>query len=488
MTAQAHIPITLVGATVIDGNGGAPVQHTTIVIDYGRITAIGPRSEVSPPPGSNQIDVTGKYVLPGLIDTNAHLTVYGVDPLAGYETLVRYAPHNTDLAIEGAQLHLKYGVTTIRDSYGVLTAEIPARAAIESGTVVGARILAAGNIVGWGGPFSVTFGAPNSPGRPKTVPQPFSQLTRFQQEFNDLITQGTGEELMDLDPPEIRVAVESYVGKGPDFIKFGGTAHWMYPTLIGFSAAAQRAIVEVAHTHGLVAETHATSREALRMALDAGIDLIQHPEVLSPREMPDDIVERIRDRDVICSVIANTLAGAAWKRHLEDAAAAEKRRTGEAQRGHHALDTAFSRRFRHLDSDIDTKIRRENAQRLIVEGCRITIGTDNYHGAAPEFRREPKLETQEPGIGTILALEGLVELGMSPGEAIVAATRNGAIACRALDRFGTLEVGKCADLIVLERDPLESITNIRTLSLVISRGRIVDRDGLPNRRVFSRPN
>ena len=75
---------------------------------------------------------------------------------------------------------------------------------------------------------------------------------------------------------------------------------------------------------------------------------------------------------------------------------------------------------------------------------------------------------------------------MTPAQAIVAATKNGAIASRGLADFGTIEVGKRADLIVLDADPLADITNLRKLSLVMRDGRIVDRAALPTQRVLSR--
>ena len=73
------------------------------------------------------------------------------------------------------------------------------------------------------------------------------------------------------------------------------------------------------------------------------------------------------------------------------------------------------------------EMRRRNAKTLIAAGAVITVGTDNYWASAPELARSPKVETQDHGIGTILAIEGLVELGMTPMQALVAATKNGAI-------------------------------------------------------------
>ena len=134
------------------------------------------------------------------------------------------------------------------------------------------------------------------------------------------------------------------------------------------------------------------------------------------------------------------------------------------------------------------EIRRQNAEALIEAGCVTTIGTDNYLGTAPEFRRNPKKAlNQSFGTGSVLATEGLVELGMTPMEAIVAVTRNGAYASKMLEELGTLEPGKLADVLVFDANPLDDIRNIRRLNSVIRDGNIVDLDALPNERIFSSP-
>ena len=132
-------------------------------------------------------------------------------------------------------------------------------------------------------------------------------------------------------------------------------------------------------------------------------------------------------------------------------------------------------------------MRRVNAQKLIKAGNILTPGTDNYVGTAPEFRREPKAIWTEPGMGTITAIEGLVELGMTPSQAIVAATKNGALACRMTKDLGTVETGKLADLLILDADPLANIANIRKLRTVIKEGRVVDPAKLPENPIWYRP-
>lgn len=466
-SAQDQRTTAIVGATVIDGNGAPPMQDATILIRGQRITALGPRSSVPVPAGARVIAGGGKYVVPGFIDTNVHLSLYG----AG-ESFVRYEHQNADLTLESAQLQLKHGITTVRDSYGSLLPLIEVRDRIKNGAAIGPRILVAGNIVGWGGPYSVSFSLVRQTG-----------LTLFQEQINDFITQGSGEELMEMSPDELRVAINKYLDKGPDFIKFGGTSHFSNPVMIGFSPAAQRVLVEETHKRGLVAETHSTSSEGLRLSLEAGVDLVQHPEVL-PGDMSSEMVNMFRDQKVICAMLSNTITGKVWERHL-------KQKTERASKKDTAATVTRTKTSVELRAEREAQgqgleVRRRNAQKLIQGGCTVTIGTDNYLGTAPEFRREPKAENQEAGIGSIIAIEGLVELGMTPMQAIVAATRNGALATKGIKNYGTLEVGKLADLILLDADPLSDIRNIRRLSLVMRDGSVIDRDALPTKPVWHR--
>jgi imidazolonepropionase-like amidohydrolase/cyclophilin family peptidyl-prolyl cis-trans isomerase len=464
--------IAIDGATIIDGNGEAPVRDGIVVISGSRITAVGPRASVRVPPGATVIDAKGRYVVPGFIDTNVHLSLYG-GAKERYESLVRYQPRQNEIVLEAAQLDLRHGVTTVRDSYGMLVPLTQMRDSIAKGDAVGARIQAAGNIVGWGGPYSISFSL-----------TPERDLTLFQEQMNDYVTQGAGENLNDLTPEELRIAINKYLDKGPDFIKYGGTSHFSLPTYIGFSPEAQRVMVDEAHKRGRGAETHSTTIEGLRLSILAGIDLIQHPEVLTPRPMPDDLIRLIKERKVIGSMLVSTMTGEAWTKHLKAKEDAQKKFDKAGAARTHTPTFAEERR-QAVELGADVEMRRQNAQKLIHAGCLLTPGTDSYWGAAPEFAREPKPETQDHGTGTILAIEGLVELGMTPAQAIVAGTKNGAIACRKLNDYGTLEAGKLADLLILDADPLSDIHNIRKLKIVMKEGRMIDFARLPEKRVLS---
>lgn len=469
--AQPQSTIALVGATVIDGTGAPAMSDATIVIRGNRIAAVGPRTRVQVPNGARVIDATGKFVTPGFVDTNVHVSIY-----SGLENFARYQDRFTDVVIEAAQLHLKHGVTTIRDSYGMLAPLKAARDAIASGKVVGPRMYFAGNIVGWGGPWSLTFS-----GRPP------ENLSLLQEQMNDAITEGAGEELVHMEPDSLRVAINAYLDKGVDFLKYGGTSHFGGPIQIGFSDRAQKVIVDAVHARGKIAETHSTTPEGLRMSLSAGVDLVQHPEVLDV-PMSDELADMFVERKVICAMLSNTITGAPWQTYVRQKQrddSTRKARADSAQSQGWRRERTSAERQRDR-GNVGMEMRRRNAEKLIKRGCITTIATDNYLGLAPEFRRDPKPAWQEAGTGSLSAIEGLVELGMTPMQAIVAATKNGAIASHAEKDYGTIEVGKAADLVMLDADPLADIKNIRKLSTVIANGAVIDPKSLPTNPVWSR--
>ena len=113
---NAGTTTAIVGATVIDGTGAAPIPNATVVIKDKRITALGPRDKVTVPAGATVIDGAGRFVTPGFIDTNVHISMY-----ANLETLARYLPRATEVVTEGAQLDSNTGsrpCETVTESWG----------------------------------------------------------------------------------------------------------------------------------------------------------------------------------------------------------------------------------------------------------------------------------------------------------------------------------------------------------------------------------
>ena len=462
------MPLTVTNVTLIDGTGAAPRTHVTVRIENGRIVGIEGASVRTTPanaPVGEAIDGTGRFLVPGFFDNNAHLTVYGQP--SRRDTSAKYGDRNEELALEFAQRTLKAGVTTLVDSYGVLPPSIVVRDRINQGEAVGSRLLLAGNILGWGGPFSITFSLTKD-----------SDLSMFQEKWDDLLAQGMGEELADMTPEELRTAMNGYLDRGVDVIKYGGTSHFMRPSLIGFSPRQQAVIVAEAHKRGKPVQTHATSSEGLRLAVEAGIDLIQHPEMMS-RDLPDDLIRLVVTKGVFCGMRANLFTGEAWNHHRS------QRAEVEARIAKLPVATTAAEHWRRDDMLQETlDIQRRNAVRLIAAGCKVTPATDSYLGDAPEFRRQAKTDELEPGSGTALAIEGFVELGMTPMQALVAATANGAAAALRSKDLGTIEKGKVADFILLTSDPLADIHNIEKIAAVIAQGRRVDLASLPEHPIF----
>ncbi|MEO7206541.1 MAG: amidohydrolase family protein [Steroidobacteraceae bacterium] len=462
--AEQASPLLITNVTLIDGTGAAPQPHMNVTIESGHLIEVA-RTASKTVAGEVKIDGTGKFLVPGFFDNNAHLTVYGQP--ARRDTSAKYGDRNEELALEFAQRTLKAGITTLVDSYGVLPPSIVVRDRINRGEAVGSRLLLAGNILGWGGPFSITFSLTKD-----------ADLSLFEEKWNDLLAQGMGEDLADMTPEELRVAMIGYLDKGVDVIKYGGTSHFMRPSLIGFSPRQQAVIVAQAHKRGKPVQTHATSSEGLRLAVEAGIDLIQHPEMMS-RDLPDDLIQLIVSKKTFCGMRANLITGDAWRHHQT------QRADAEARIAKMPPATTSAEHWRRMDMLQETfEIQRRNAIRLISAGCRVTPATDSYLGDAPEFRRVVKTEELEPGSGTVRAIEGFVELGMTPMQAIIAATANGAGAAFRSRDLGTIEKGKVADLVLLDADPLADIHNIEKVSAVVAQGKAVDLDSLPQHPIF----
>jgi imidazolonepropionase-like amidohydrolase len=285
-------------------------------------------------------------------------------------------------------------------------------------------------------------------------------------------------------PAEVREAIARYLDKGVDFVKYGGTTHKMTPSLILFSPRVQETIVDEVHARGKAVETHCTSSEALRISVLAGIDLIQHPEALDV-PMTDELLQLIVDHDVICSINFDAIAGEVWTDYRAMVDERERARP-MPNRPLTGLEMRLRSNWHHREWW------RTNAQRLIEAGCRIATPSDTAAllptSVMPETSRLATGYSNSPGHSTHLSIEGAVELGLTPMDAIVAATRNGAIACKSLDQFGTVEQGKSADLVVLDRNPLDDIHNIESVRHVVARGQLVDRNALPEHPVYSEPD
>jgi imidazolonepropionase-like amidohydrolase len=233
---------------------------------------------------------------------------------------------------------------------------------------------------------------------------------RFDELAMDYIAQGSGEELLEMSPDELRVAINNTLDKGPTS---SNTAASHTNSLITFSPRQQQALVEEVHKRGKFAEVHSTNPEPLRLSVEAGIDVIQHPEVHSV-PIPDDLVKLIVDRKVMCSILSNGITGKPWADYQKGRVRADSARADSVR-----TDTMRARRVAKTGWEIQRDkgatrmaVRRGNAEKLIKGGCITTPSTDTYLSGAPEFSRVPRSDLHMmPGTATLAAIEGLVGSG-----------------------------------------------------------------------------
>ncbi|USX53487.1 amidohydrolase family protein [Lentzea sp. HUAS12] len=442
--------LLLTGATIIDGVSDGGAEGRSILVENGRITAIGRREDIAVPADAEIVDHSGRFVIPGLMNANVHLLVNAL-----YETLVRYDGRYEDLITEAAQVALKAGLTTVFDTWGPRRALMAVRDRINRGETVGSRIRCAGNIVGFDGPFSGDFD-----GRIPGVGTSY-----FVDRVNAAWVENTGRHLMWLEPHEVAKEVRGYIERGIDFVKYASNEHGGIAAgaFLVFSERTQRAIVEEAHRAGLTAQAHATSVEGLRIAVDAGCDLVQHPNTTGPTAIPDDLLEQF----------ARTGSGAAVFPVTEN-----------------GLDFLKS-----SISDFEWtmwKASDANTRNLISAGANILLANDGGI-FAPEVLQEPMIKgtwngmPEEEALGRLATghfvwLRAMEEKGMKPMDLLHAATRNIAKAYHVDDDLGTLEVGKIADMVVLDHDPLQGAKNYESIHAVIKDGVPVDLGALPEQR------
>ena len=440
--------LAVTGATLIDGTGRAPIADAVVVIENARIKAGGPAVSTPVPAGIQRVDGRGKFVIPGLMDANLHLYLNG-----DLESLIRYEGRYHEIILEGAQIALKTGQTTVFDTWGPRADLVKVRDLINAGQAVGSRIYLAGNIIGFSGPLGPDFFLASAAHASKA----------FVKRTNAHWEEGSGRELLWMPPDSLRQAIRRYIALGVDFLKYGASGH-VDMNLISFSERAQRVIVEEGHRAGKTVQTHTTSPESLDMAIEAGVDIITHGDISGPTyPIPDETIRKLVDRNTSVSVLAIT------RRSLDALVA----------KSPEGILTPYM------------KVSASNIRNMVKAGVKLMISTDAGVQNPIRLAESPTLASDtvdsrvKLGEGHFNALLALEEAGMAPMEILKSATSNIAKAYKVDRELGTLEPGKAADLVILEADPLGSARNYRRIHTVIKGGMVVDRAALPSAPVIS---
>lgn len=247
------------GATLIDGNGGPPVKDAVIVVSDNRITAVGPKATVEIPASAQIEDLTGKTVIPGLIDCHIHLDLHGLADT--YEENLVEDKLRTLRAAAEMRDTLQTGFTTVRSVGSVNYIDLAVKQGVALGYVEGPRILAAGKII------TMT-----------------SSGTEY---FNGMYREADG-------PDECRKAAREQLKNGADFLKLMATGAVMNPGSKPGAAELEKeemqAIVREGLKLGKHTAAHAHGAEGIKNAVAAGVRTIEHGTLAD-----DQALEMIRE-------------------------------------------------------------------------------------------------------------------------------------------------------------------------------------------------
>jgi imidazolonepropionase-like amidohydrolase len=445
--AQAPTVTVFEGARLITGDGSAPIENSAFVVENNRFTQIGRRGEVPVPAGARRVDISGKTVMPTLVDLHGHFGFQNIPAgTMSKETFTRenLLDHMQRLAFHGVGAAVGVGDLVDRsDMHGGRTGwgDVPLR--LREEVVPGAALFrTSGAGMAWPG-----SGAQGDPSR-VDVSYPVST------------------------PQEARAAVDDYVKIKPAFIKIWvddrrGTKKTLTPELY-------RAIADEAHKFNVPVAVHNVKLDDAKELLRAGVEGWLHVPVRDGDVVDDEIVGIVKDRIarndrpvmwVTPSLITswmNTTGGTrpAW---LDDPLL-------RATYSPEQIDKYWGDPLKKMSPEAVARARKNfeadgrNAMKLRAAGMRIVEGTDTGQS---RFLI---------GYFNHLDLESMVAMGMTPSEVIVAATRDSAEIAH-LDA-GLVAPGKSADFIVLDANPLESISNTRRIDKVYLRGQEVPRAAL----------
>jgi len=415
------------GARLITGDGGAPLENSAFVVEGNRFTAVGRNGELQAPAGATRVDLTGKTVMPAIIDAHGHLgfldMANGTMSKANF-TRENYIDHLQRYAYHGVAATISTGTDMGELAYELRDEIIPDAAIIRT----------VGRGLAWPG------SGPNDPSR------------------NDVPYAVTNVE-------QARKAVQDLAAHKPDFVKIwvddrNGRQKKLTPEIY-------QAAVDEAHKHNLRAIAHVFDLEDAKGLVRAGVEGFLH----SIRDAPvdDEFITLAKEHNIWITpnlgginrasligpagtpawfddpLVRETIAPVMINARTE---MYEKRRTaGAPAAGAQVFDLA-------------------NTRKLHAAGVRLVLGSDTAGDA-----------NRWIGMMTLVEFENMVAAGLTPAEVIVAATRDAAAVLR-LDQLGTVASGKSADFIVLDANPLDNIVNVRKIARVYLRGQEVDRAGL----------
>jgi imidazolonepropionase-like amidohydrolase len=424
--------LAVVGGVLIDGHEGPPVPNSVVLIDGKRIVAVGTRDSLKVPPETKVIDAAGHYVLPGLIDRHVHLDLLGyggVGDRGGYGYWHKtYGPQYELVAETSARQLLFQGVTTAVDLGGDPAIQLKLRDRISRGDIPGPRLLVS---IGWITNWSDEQFASHHRGKAGAGPSGV-------QVFNVRSVE------------DAQQAIQKTVEMGADIVKL----------YTGLTAEQMKPISEGARKKGLRITGHVSGRDDTLMRIRSGQHAIEHQGFdAADGEVVKELVAR---RTVVVPTNVQSLAAnlaieePIWLddprfRLLTPPALYAAVRDSLTHINRVAYFGGSLRPRRIEESLADVK-------RLYDAGVALGVGTDsgtpaNYHTAS-----------------TWRQMELLVRAGIPAMEVIGMATRSNAQGLGLGSETGTIDLGKMADLIVVDGNPLRNMNALQHVVYVVKEG------------------
>lgn len=427
--------MAIIGGILLDVGTGKELNNYSIIVEGNRIKDVGPSDQITIPPSAEVLDMSGKWILPGLVDMHCHI-----------------GDEESSMLLD---LYLANGITTIRDAGANITQLRLLRNAIDSQEKIGPRLFFSGQILD---------------GNPPLYPD-LSFLVETDQQAES--------------------AVEFLAHQGVDFIK-------VYNSI---TEPVLKAIVIAAHAHNLPVVGHIPRSMTMSRAVELGMNCLEHVRITGKEFLSPEEAERI---DYLPYAMRETLL---WKRFDLDSREMQRLirllveykvfldpTLSEAEEAFILIPKqqiedpnnqylpvqifkSWKELYENLENDEISRIPPE-LKKDAVEGYK---KRKRFVGMCAQAGVQILAGTDGPGLGTLLPgfglhheLELLVDAGLTTLQAVQAATL---LAARAFDQeeeIGSVEIGKYADLLILNANPFDNISNIRQIHLVMKDGRIFD--------------
>ena len=371
-------PIVLLNARVFDGTGAGVTEVESVVVEHGRLSDRRPHRE------GVVLDLEGRFLMPGLIDAHTHLSLQpDVEMLEGME---RLRPEvNGHLVASEIQRALRMGITTVRDVGAWGDTVLAIRQAMRHGAFLGPRLLACGRIVS----------ATSAGGR----------------HYAGMYREADG-------PDDMRRAAREQLRRGADFVKVMVTGarsvELENPAPPQVTRDELAALVDEVHRQGYLVAAHCEGLEGTLMAIEEGVDTIEHGFYLNQR--PEYLEKMAKSGQTLVPTLS----------FLRDVVS-----------GHHEewSESLIER------GDYNVSEANETLVAAVAAGVNIAMGFDS-----------------KPERHAAAELKAMVEAGMPTADALLAATSGSASALGLDSLVGTVETGKVADMLVVDGDPLQDIT------------------------------